>query len=352
MRLVFDDEPTRLYQADCLTWLRQQPEHSIHAVVTDPPYGLIEYSNEQMTKRRNGKGGVWRIPQSFGGSTRAPVPRFTVLSDTQTEDIYRFFLQWGKTLLPALTPGAYVMVASMPLLADKVSRALTDAGFEFRGEIIRLVQTLRGGDRPKGAEEEFPMVSAMPRGAWEPWVLMRRPLDGTLADTLRKWGTGGLRRLEDGGPFVDVIPSKRTPRSERDIADHPSLKPQAFLRQVVRAALPLGEGVVLDTFAGSGSTLAAARAVGYESIGVELSEEYAQMAATAIPQLAALDAGDSQSRGAASSSKGIVAEAMPASTGNGHREIDARPGQESADAQDASSVKPNSTRTVRAPARR
>ena len=352
MRLVFDDERTRLYQADCLAWLREQPKHSIQAVVTDPPYGLIEYSDEQMTKRRNGKGGVWRIPPSFGGSKRAPLPRFTVLSDTQTEDLYRFFLQWGKTLLPALTPGAYVMVASMPLLADKVSRALTDAGFEFRGEIIRLVQTLRGGDRPKGAEEEFPMVSAMPRGAWEPWVLMRRPLDGTLADTLRKWGTGGLRRLEDGGPFVDVIPSQRTPRTERRIANHPSLKPQAFLRQIVRAALPLGEGVVLDTFAGSGSTLAAARHVGYESVGVELSEEYAGLAASAIPQLAALGAPDGRSDGEEPLSNGVGAEATPASTTNRHRVVHARPGRESAVAEDASSGELDSSGAVRATARR
>ncbi len=315
MKLVFDEQRTRLYQADCLTWAREQPSRSIHAVVTDPPYGLVEYSDEQMTKRRNGKGGVWRIPPSFGGSKRAPLPRFTVLSDTQTENIYRFFLQWGTALLPALTPGAYVMVASMPLLADKVSRALTDAGFEFRGEIIRLVQTLRGGDRPKGAEQEFPMVSAMPRGAWEPWVLVRRPLEGTLADTLRKWGTGGLRRHADGSPFVDVIPGQRTPIHERRIANHPSIKPQAFLRQIVRAALPLGEGTVLDSFAGSGSTLAAARHLGYESVGVELSEEYAQLAISAIPKLAALEVGGGKLGMELPSRNGADPEVTSAATG-------------------------------------
>jgi hypothetical protein len=38
-----------------------------------------------------------------------------------------------------------------------------------------------------------------------------------------------------------------TPQKEREIANHPSLKPQSFLRQVVYAALPLGEGVIVDT---------------------------------------------------------------------------------------------------------
>jgi len=296
MRLVYQGERSKLYQADCLAWLRKQPERSAHAVVTDPPYGLVEYSNEQLTKRRNGKGGVWRIPPSFGGSTRAPVPRFTVLSGSQTDELCRFFREWGETLLPVLTPGAHVMVASTPLLSYLVNRGLADAGLERRGEIIRLVQTLRGGDRPKGAEEDFPAVSTMPRGAWEPWVLFRRPFEGTVAANLRRWKTGGLRRPHLEQPFFDVIPSGRTPRREREVANHPSLKPQVFLRQLVRAALPFGEGIVLDPFAGSGSTLAAAEALGYESIGVELSDEYVDLATAAIPALSALDQSPDQRR--------------------------------------------------------
>jgi site-specific DNA-methyltransferase (adenine-specific) len=65
-----------------------------------------------------------------------------------------------------------------------------------------------------------------------------------VSDCLREFGTGGLRRKLDGVPFGDVIPSERTPQRERAISDHPSLKPQSFLRQVVYAALPLGKGVV------------------------------------------------------------------------------------------------------------
>ncbi len=150
--------------------------------------------------------------------------------------------------------------------------------------------TMRGGDRPKNAHEEFPEVSVMPRSMWEPWLLFRRPLQGRVQDNLRKWKAGGLRRVSDNHPFGDVIKSHPTRATERAIAAHPSLKPQQFLRQVVRAVLPLGEGVVLDPFAGSGSTLAAAEAVGYESIGVELDPQYVEMARRAIPALAELPA--------------------------------------------------------------
>ena len=109
-----------------------------------------------------------------------------------------------------------------------------------------------------------------------------------MAENLRKWKTGGLRRLSLDKPFPEVIPSGRTPRREKAISDHPCLKPQHFMRIIVRALLPLGEGTVLDPFMGSGSTIAAAEAVGYRSVGIEIDKDYFRLAETAIPKLAAL----------------------------------------------------------------
>ena len=278
----------RLCVGDCSAWLEAQPAQSIHAVVTDPPYGLVEYSDIEQDKLRAGKGGVWRIPPSFDGAKRSPLPRFTVLTPTDLAALERFFFAWGRSLIRVLVPGANVVVASNPLLSYVVSGALSRAGLERRGELVRLVMTMRGGDRPKAAHVEFNDVSVMPRSMWEPWLLFRRPLEGRAQDNLRKWGTGGFRRISADKPFGDVIESSPTRATERKLADHPSLKPQAFLRKVVRGVLPLGRGVVLDPFAGSGSTLAAAEAIGYESLGVERDRAYFDLAALAIPRLAAL----------------------------------------------------------------
>jgi site-specific DNA-methyltransferase (adenine-specific) len=278
----------RLFHADCLTWLRECPANTIHAVVTDPPYGLVEYTAKEQAKLRRGHGGVWRIPPSFDGHRRAPLPRFTTLTDRDLSELDSFFFAWAKVLAPALVPGAHVVVASNPLVSYLVASAVTRAGLERRGEIVRLVMTMRGGDRPKNAHQEFAGVSVMPRSMWEPWLLFRKPLDGRVQDTLRQWEAGGLRRVSEARPFGDVIASSPTRSNERALAPHPSLKPQAFLRQVVRAVLPFGRGVVLDPFAGSGSTLAAAEAVGYESVGVENDARYVRMARRAIPALSAL----------------------------------------------------------------
>jgi site-specific DNA-methyltransferase (adenine-specific) len=275
-----------LFASDCFTWLDQREPQSVHAVVTDPPYGLIEYSDREQAKLRAGKGGVWRIPPSFDGHQRAPLPRFTVLRPADVNALEHFFHRWSRALLRVLVPGGHVLVASNPLLSYVVANAGVRAGLERRGEIIRLTMTMRGGDRPKAAHEEFTDVSMMPRSMWEPWLVFRKPMEGRAQDNLRKWKTGGFRRPSAEQPFGDVIASSPTRPAERALAPHPSLKPQAFMRQIVRAVLPLGEGVVLDPFAGSGSTLAAAEAVGYRSIGVERDPQYFELACEAIPKLA------------------------------------------------------------------
>jgi site-specific DNA-methyltransferase (adenine-specific) len=278
----------KLYQGSCFDWMRTCEPHSIHAIVTDPPYGLVEYTKTEQDKLRNGRGGVWRIPPSFDGHQRAPLPRFTTLNEGDRTAMHDFFVDFGKLALRATVPGANILIASNPLLVHLVANAMEAAGLELRGHLARLVMTMRGGDRPKNAHEEFSDVSVMPRSMFEPWLVLRHPLDGRAQDTLRKWGTGGFRRPSIDRPFGDVIKSSPTPRAEKQIAAHPSLKPQAFMRAVVRAALPLGKGVILDPFAGSGSTLAAANAIGYASIGIEKDARYVAMARKAIPQLASI----------------------------------------------------------------
>jgi len=277
-------------QADCFEWLARAPENSIHGCVTDPPYGVKEYEHAEITKRNAGVGGIWRIPPSFDGCTRAPLPRFTALNAKERAVLVEFFREWSELMARVLRPGAHVFLASNAFLAQPVFQAIVAGGLEFRGEMIRLVQTLRGGDRPKNAEKEFPDVQSMPRGGYEPWGIFRAPmLPGMkVSDCLREFQTGGLRRRPDGSQFSDVIQSERTPKAERAIADHPSLKPQSILRELVHAILPLGQGVVLDPFMGSGSTIAACEAMGVRGLGIERHPDYWAVATKAIPKLAAL----------------------------------------------------------------
>jgi tRNA G10 N-methylase Trm11 len=114
MSPAFSIEQVQFFHADCLEWLKQQPKRSIHGVVTDPPYGLVEYTTKEKAKLRAGRGGVWRIPPSFDGNQRSPLPRFTTLGESELVTLRVFFKTWATTLLPVLVPGAHLMVASNP----------------------------------------------------------------------------------------------------------------------------------------------------------------------------------------------------------------------------------------------
>jgi site-specific DNA-methyltransferase (adenine-specific) len=103
-----------LILGDCLVEIQRLADDSIHAVCTDPPYGLVEFSSKEVAKLRAGRGGVWRIPPTWDGCARRPLPRFTVLSQDQKKDIERF---------PKLRPGAHILIAGNPVLQMHVLEA-------------------------------------------------------------------------------------------------------------------------------------------------------------------------------------------------------------------------------------
>jgi len=276
----------QIWRVDAFEWLSSRRSRSVHAVVTDPPYGIVEYSPEQLQKRRSGNGGIWRLPQRYDGASRNPMPRFTVLRPKDHAGIRDFHGRLAPLLHKVLVPGGHAILASQNLLSHLVIPAFSESGFEMRGQIVRVVRTLRGGDRPKGAHKEYSGVSVSPRSCWEPWLIFRKPCEGRVRDNLERWRTGGLRRPSTDRPFEDLIHASPPRGEEREIASHPSLKPQALMRQIVWAALPLGKGVVLDPFMGAGSTIAAAEHLNVRSIGLEMDEEFFRLAKKAIPRLA------------------------------------------------------------------
>src|SRR4051794_18083364 len=89
-------------QADCLDWLDKVPENALHAVITDPPYGVKEYELDQIEKRAEKKLGTWRIPPAFDGHERSPLPRFTALSSKERVVLKNFFVNWSKLIVRVL----------------------------------------------------------------------------------------------------------------------------------------------------------------------------------------------------------------------------------------------------------
>lgn len=193
-----------LHQGDCRDIMRTYPDQHFDAVITDPPYG-ISINGEK-----------W---------------------DTATPHGFQAWAQsWGEEALRVIKPGGYLLAFSAPRTYHRLTSGLEDAGFEIRDAMAWIRANGKPGgidlssafdraagvlDQREGREiERWDMSNAATKmcdykvnaaglpitddaktwegwgtglkPAWEPIVVARRPLDGTLIDNVREHGTGAM----------------------------------------------------------------------------------------------------------------------------------------------------------------
>lgn len=247
------------------------------------------------------------------GSTRTEslgpfAPEYDKTAPTTPEA--RQWKGWGTALKPAFEP---VVVARKPLgkgmtvaanvLAHGTGALNIDAGrvAAAAGDVASVTGTKRsGGIMGKSSPRDAPS-EPHDAGRWPANVMLDESQAAALDEqsgTLTS-GANPRRRGADKGRTVlgqfagqdDANPQRgldkggasrffyvvKAPKSERpldaDGVGHPTVKPLALMRQLVRLVTPLG-GCVVDPFAGSGTTLEAAYLEGFESIGIELTPDY------------------------------------------------------------------------------
>jgi DNA modification methylase len=295
----------KIHHGDCIETMRGMPDDSVDSIVTDPPYGL------------GFKGKGWdSLPPSEA---------------------------WATECLRTLKPGGHLLAFGGSRTWHRLAVAIEDGGFEIRDSIAWLYSS------------GFPKHRAALKPAFEPIVLARKPLIGTLTATEDQYGTGTLNisgcRTEDGsgrwpanvaldvmtasvldqqsgnipgvvggmvktsGPMAFTIGEKlesqrftpsnqrikdnggasrffyvtKASKKERPVVNgiaHPTVKPLALMRWLVRLVTPAG-GTVLDPFAGSGTTVEAAILEGLSVIGIEREAEYLPLIEARIERVAA-----------------------------------------------------------------
>ncbi len=313
----------RIMVGDCRESMATLEAESVDAVVCDPPYEL---------------GFMGRKWDASG---------------------IAYDLEVWRQALRVLKPGGHLLAFSGSRTYHRMACAIEDAGFDVRDQIMwiygsgfpKSLDVSKAIDKAAGAERE--VVSRSENGiaggtgkhagqadaygyaatfnitapatddarrwsgwgtalkpAHEPICMARKPLVGTVAANVLRYGTGAINvdgcrvggerwpanvihdgsdeatdGLRDAARYFYTAKASGEDRDEMlgDVPKnvHPTVKPTDLMRYLVRMVTPPG-GLVLDPFTGSGSTGRAAMLEGMRFVGCELSPEYAEIARARI----------------------------------------------------------------------
>lgn len=178
---------------DCVEVMATWPEASFDAVVTDPPYGLEFMGKEwdslgsrvRPYKSRSTRGhGNTGILSMYGrGGTSKDRDAFKRRANQAAQG---WHLAWCREALHVLKPGGHLVAFGGTRTFHRLTCAIEDAGWEIRD----CLSWLYGSGFPKSLNGEWGGTALRP--GWEPIILARKPLDGTVAANFARWGTGGL----------------------------------------------------------------------------------------------------------------------------------------------------------------
>ncbi len=324
-----------IVNADCLDWMREQQDNSIDFIVTDPPYGLKFMGK----KWDNGIPGVgfWSemlrvckpgsMLAAFGG-TRTFHRLTCAIEDAGWEIrdcicwLYgsgfpkshnKFGLEgYGTALKPAWEP---IILAMKPLDGTYAQNAekWDVAGINIDATRIPMEDkwthrchdiTSGGLMDKKGRSDRVSESNSL--GRWPANLILDREAAALLDEqtgilksgahkpsyfskmqkclTHNKYNPiGGYDIHANSGGASRFFYCAKASSSERNAGlekhcIHPTVKPLALMRYIIKLLAPPGDPILLDPFAGSESTLVAAKQLRIRAIGIEKEDEYAEIA--------------------------------------------------------------------------
>ncbi len=289
-----------LLLGDCREVLKQVDSNHFSACITDPPYNYEfigrDWDSSEIQRRvnrvQNSSTLVKNIPYGSGLAGGVRNPRWYERVRENILKYQEWCLEWGKEVFRTLRPGAYILAFNSTRTVAHVQIALEEAGFYARDILVYR----RHAGIPKGLNAAKKLADlgdddasqwsgwhSCLRNEWEAICLLQKPLIDNYVTTIRKHKVGLLHAEMNGHGFLSNIIEniKKSPADEVD--GHCTVKPLELMKHLVRLTLTsASEHVVLDPFAGTGTTCLAARELGHHYVGVEICQEYIEIARTRL----------------------------------------------------------------------
>lgn len=281
---------------DCFNIMKEIDDNSIACCITDPPYNYEfigkQWDEKEIQRRLERVKGesstlVKNIPYGSGLAGGVRNKQWYEKNRKNIIEYQEWMQNWASLLYRILKPGALVLVFNSTRTSAHVQVALENAGFYARDTMVWK----RHSGIPKGINiskklekigdanaEEWDGWHSCLRNEWEAITVVQKPLVNNYIETLQKYQVGLFQAKSSSGFQSNIIENiKREPLD--DYNTHPTVKPLELMVKLVDLTVPKDHGnIILDPFAGSGTTLLAAKQEGIDYLGIEIYQEYVDIA--------------------------------------------------------------------------
>ena len=279
---------------DSTELIKKIASESIHAIVSDIPYGISYDEWDVLHKNTNSALlGASEAQKKAGNVFKhrgKPLNGWSEADKKISKEYQEWCESWAKEWLRVLKPGSSVFIFAGRRMAHRCICALEDAGFIFkdmiswqkeqaphRAQRISVIYNRRKDYENAEKWEDWRVGNLRP--IFEPilWFMKPYTIGGTLADNVCNYEVGAFNNELWKKYTPDCSNILSVSSSKDDHGKHPTQKPVGILEALIKL-VTIKEQIVLDPFCGSGSTLVAAKKLGRRYIGIEANYDYANIA--------------------------------------------------------------------------
>ncbi len=289
-----NDAKSHITQGDCKLLIKGLGDSSVHLILSDIPYGIgAEEWDVLHTNTNSAYLGASPAQTKAGAVFKKrgkPLNGWSEADKRIPHEYYDWCASWADDWYRVLQPGGSVFIFAGRRLAHRCVSALEDAGFIFkdslawlrpraphRAQRISVVYERRGDAANAQAWEGWKVGNLRP--TFEPILWFTKPykIGTTIADNVLHNGVGAFNEtaLRKYIHKPDNVLAIGPAPGEGGL--HPTQKPVTLMKVLIELVTQPGQ-IVLDPFAGSGTTVIAAEATGRIGIGYEFDESYALIA--------------------------------------------------------------------------